>query len=152
MRLLGRNLSLVAGDLHLATSLSRNLRPKWVLLVQSRPKWVLLVQSRPKWALLIQSSTLLSLVRLGDGPLTRLSVPRTTHLARGVITHTHTHPTSSQNRQQRDDQQDEEGNFRPALLQTMFLQTMFLQTMSSCRRCSSRGCSCRRCSCIHWSI
>ena len=85
MRLLGRNLSLVAGDFHLATSLSRDLRPKWVLLVQSRPKWVLLVQSRPKWALLVQSSTLLSLVRLGDGPLTRLSVPRTTHLARGVI-------------------------------------------------------------------
>ena len=49
------------------------------------PKWVLLVQSRPKWVLLVQSSTLLSLVHLGDGPLTRLSVPRTTHLARGVI-------------------------------------------------------------------
>ena len=51
-----------------------------------RPKWVLLVQSRPKWVLLVQSSTLLSLVHLGDGPLTRLSVPRTTHLAMGVIT------------------------------------------------------------------
>ena len=50
-----------------------------------RPKWVLLIQSRPKWVLLVQSSTLLSLVHLGDGPLTRLSVPRTTHLARGVI-------------------------------------------------------------------
>ena len=60
-------------------------RPKWVLLVQSRPKWVLLVQSRPKWVLLVQSSTLLSLVHLGDGPLTCLSVPRTNHLARGVI-------------------------------------------------------------------
>ena len=75
MRLLGRSLSLVTGDFHLATSSSRDLRPKWVLLVQSRPKWVLLVES----------STLLSLVRLGDGPLTRLSVPRPTHLARGVI-------------------------------------------------------------------
>ena len=51
-----------------------------------RPKWVLLIQSRPKWVLLVQSSTLLSLVHLGDGPLTRLSVPRTTYLARGVIT------------------------------------------------------------------
>ena len=50
-----------------------------------RPNWVLLIQSRPKWVLLVQSSTLLSLVHLGDGPLTRLSVPRTTHLARGVI-------------------------------------------------------------------
>ena len=30
-------------------------------------------------------STLLFLVHLGDGPLTRLSVPRDTHLARGVI-------------------------------------------------------------------
>ena len=60
-------------------------RPKWVLHVQSRPKWVLLVQGRPKWVLLVQSSTLLSVVHLGDGPLTRLSVSRTTHLARGVI-------------------------------------------------------------------
>ena len=65
-------------------------RPKWVLLVLQtpslrRPKWVLLIQSRPKWVLLVQSSTLLSLVHLGDGPLTRLNVPRITHLARGVI-------------------------------------------------------------------
>ena len=60
-------------------------RPKWVLLVLRRPKWVLIVQSRPQWVLVAQSSTLLSLVRLGDGLLTRLSVPRTTHLTRGVI-------------------------------------------------------------------
>ena len=60
-------------------------RPKWVLLVLRRPKGVLIVQSRPQWVLVAQSSTLLSLVRLGDGLLTRLSVPRTTHLARGVI-------------------------------------------------------------------
>ena len=102
-------------------------RPKWVLLVQSRPKWVLLVQSRPKWVLLVQSSTLLSLVRLSGGPLTRLSVPRTTHLARGVIplpardsrlsgNSSEDEDPSSQNRQQRDDQQDEEDNFRPASL------------------------------------
>ena len=67
-------------------------RPKWVLLVLKRPegllrrpKGLLIVQSRPQWVLVAQSSTLLSLVRLGDGLLTRLSVPRTTHLARGVI-------------------------------------------------------------------
>ena len=70
-----------AGDLQ-----TPNLdRPKWVLLVLRRPKGVLIVQSRPQWVLVAQSSTLLSLVRLGDGLLTRLSVPRTTHFARGVI-------------------------------------------------------------------
>ena len=64
-------------------------RPKWVLRrpkgVLRRPKGVLIVQSRPQWVLVAQSSTLLSLVRLDDSLLTRLSVPRTTHLARGVI-------------------------------------------------------------------
>ena len=90
-----------AGDLQ-TPSLGR---PKWVLLVLRRPKGVLrrpkgvlrqpkgvlIVQSRPQWVLrcpkgvlVAQSSTLLSLVRLGDGLLTRLSVPRTIHLARGV--------------------------------------------------------------------
>ena len=86
----------------------------------SRPKWVLLIQSRPKWVLLVQSSTLLSLVHLGDGPWTRLSVPRTTHLVRGVIrlsgNSSEDKDPSSQNRQQRDDQQDEEDTFRPASL------------------------------------
>ena len=57
-------------------------RPEGLL---RRPKGLLIVQSRPQWVLVAQSSTLLSLVRLGDGLLTRLSVPRTTHLARGVI-------------------------------------------------------------------
>ena len=71
----------LAGDLQ-TPSLGR---PKWVLIVLRRPKGVLIVQSRPQWVLVAQSSTLLSLVRLGDGLLTRLSVPRTTHLARGVI-------------------------------------------------------------------
>ena len=83
-----------AGDLQ-TPSLGR---PKWVLLVLRRPKGVLrrpkgvlrrpkgvlIVQSRPQWVLVAQGSTLLSLVRLGDGLLTRLSVPRTIHLARGV--------------------------------------------------------------------
>ena len=98
-------------------------RPKWVLLVQGRPKWVLLVQGRPKWVLLVQSSILLSLVHLGDGPLTRLSVSRTTHLPppahkrrRVSGNSSEDEDPSSQNRQQRDDQQDEEDNFRPALL------------------------------------
>ena len=49
-----------------------------------RPKRLIIVQSRPQWVLVARSSALLSRVRLGDGPLTRLSVPRTTHLARGV--------------------------------------------------------------------
>ena len=52
-------------------------RPKGVL---RRPKGVLIVQSRPQWVLVAQGSTLLC---LGDGLLTRLSVPRTIHLARG---------------------------------------------------------------------
>ena len=115
-------------------------RPKWVLLVLRRPegvlrrpkgllrrpKGLLIVQSRPQWVLVAQSSTLLSLVRLGDGLLTRLSVPRTTHLARGVILpprkmrrhsgNSSDEDPASQNRQQRDDQQDEEDNFRPSSL------------------------------------
>ena len=62
-------------------------RPKWVLLVQRRPKWVLLVQRRPKGVLLAQSSSLLSLVRQSSDLETRLSVSRTTHLARGVVPH-----------------------------------------------------------------
>ena len=37
----------------------------------------------PSRVLPVRSSTLLFLVHLGDGPLTRLSVPRDTHLARG---------------------------------------------------------------------
>ena len=130
-----------AGDLQ-TPSLGR---PKWVLLVLRRPKGVLrrpkgvlIVQSRPQWVLVAQSSTLLSLVRLGDGLLTRLRVPRTTHLAGGggggVVIKTHPPPPppprkrrrlsgnssdedpSSQNRQQRDDRQDEDDNFRPASL------------------------------------
>ena len=71
-------------------------RPKGVLIVQSRPQWVLRrpkgvlrrpkgVLRRPKGVLVAQSSTLLSLVRLGDGLWTHLSVPRTTHFARGVL-------------------------------------------------------------------
>ena len=100
--------------------------PKWVLLVLRRPKGVLIIQSRPQWVLVAQSSTLLSLVCLSDGLLTRLSVPRTTHLARGVILpsrkrrrlsgNSSDEDPSSQNRQQRDDQQDEDDNFRPASL------------------------------------
>ena len=91
-----------------------------------RPKWVLLIQSRPKWVLLVQSSTLLSLVHLGNGSLTRLSVPWTTHLARGDTpprkrrrlsgNSSEDEDPSSQNRQQRDDQQDEADNFRLASL------------------------------------
>ena len=49
-----------------------------------RPKGLMIVQSRPQWVLVARSSALLSRVRLGDGLLTCLSVPRTTHLARGV--------------------------------------------------------------------
>ena len=62
-------------------------RPKGVL---RRPRGVLIVQSRPQWVLeddqqdVAQGSALLSLGRLGDDLLTRLSVPRTIHLARGV--------------------------------------------------------------------
>ena len=91
-----------------------------------RPKGLLIIQSRPQWALVAQSSALLSRVRLGDDLLTRLSVPRTTHLARGVILpprkrrrhsgNSSDEDPASQNRQQRDDQQDEEDNFRPSSL------------------------------------
>ena len=102
-------------------------RPNWVLLVLRRPegllrrpKGLLTVQSRPQWVLVAQSSTLLSLVRLGDGLLTRLSVPRTTHLARGVILPpargVGTLAIRLTRTQQRDDQQDEEDNFRPSSL------------------------------------
>ena len=58
--------------------------------------------------------------------MTRLSVRRTTHLARGDTpprkrrrlsdNSSEDEDPSSQNRQQRDDQQDEEDNFRPASL------------------------------------
>ena len=45
MRLLGRNLSLVAGDFHLATSLSRDLRPK---LGPARPESTQMGPARPE--------------------------------------------------------------------------------------------------------
>ena len=50
-----------------------------------RPKGLLIIQSRPQWVLVARSSARLLRVRLGDDLLNRLSVPRTTHLARGVI-------------------------------------------------------------------
>ena len=91
-----------------------------------RPNGLLIVQSRPQWVLVARSSALLLQVRLGDDLLNRLSVPRTTHLARGVILppakrrrhsgNSSDEDPASQNRQQRDDQQDEEDNFRPSSL------------------------------------
>ena len=63
-------------------------RPETTQMGPTRPETTQMGPDRPEstqWVLVAQSSTLLPLVRLGDCLLTRLSVPRTTHLARGVI-------------------------------------------------------------------
>ena len=93
-----------------------------------RPKRLMIVQSQPQWVLVARSSALLSRVRLGHGLLTRLSVPRTTHLARGVklppargVGSRAIRLTRTQNRQQRDDQQDENDKFRPASLDLLLI-------------------------------